>query len=829
MSTTPNCPCEGCSFPEVISNVPGLDTLDYRVGDFTSFRNALLQSLPGELELANWKPTSTSDLALQMIEWWAYLADILTFYNQRIANQNYLRTADLDSSVRNLVSVLGYRPRPGIGATATLAALVSGSKSIVLPQGMSVQSKPGPGSAPQTFELAQAITAQPGGAVSADPDTSGAVLGADGSVLLQGVIGSIKTGDLLLLVEKGWNGSDLNYVVANVLSVQPQLSPRGVKNTRVVLSNSPLPVLTGANPYTASNYRLLRSTQTARLFQYGVDIDLSLVYNPGASGQADLDSVTRLIQPGDLVLFDSLNGQTGGAFQGISAPQPVPPPPPPPSIPTEPVWTFPTWAELGVDLGAIGLDMAAKKQSSPHAPKVAAPAAASPAVPSEMKVIAGGLIDGIDAESSILGDLGSSFGEEFGTGGGTVSVVETLPPAAMYLAAVETYTETIWYADNPANPTAPSSPTTGIPVLHSKITFTPSVSAPAANSLVIRYGWQDIGVLMSPPATSFDGTADLIAVHPPEFSTGEVAALLQDQNGNGDYVSGTVNPATPSELQLSENLPLTAALPLAPSLDPPINVLTNLLPFTRGKAVTNEVLGSGDATQTGQVFKLAKSPLTYLLSAVSTSGNNYTGTLEVWVNGVRWQEQPSFYGQAANAPIFVTREDDDAATWVQFGDGVNGARLPSGVNNVTANYRYGSGANAPAAGTLTVINTSQPGLASIQNPVAAGGGRGPGAFQPDASVCAVVCAHLRPRHLRGRLRSHRRLHAGCHSRQRGVEIRCGRGAHRRHGLRGRRSGGTECRPTGLERRCRPQPSRDCRAGRPRPPHHHHDSRGQPEL
>src|SRR5260370_40285625 len=107
MSTSANCPCEGSSFPEVISNGPGIETLDYRVGDFTSFRNALLQSLPGEVELANWKPSSTSDLALQMIEWWAYLADILTFYNQRIANQDYLPTADLDARVRNLVRVLG--------------------------------------------------------------------------------------------------------------------------------------------------------------------------------------------------------------------------------------------------------------------------------------------------------------------------------------------------------------------------------------------------------------------------------------------------------------------------------------------------------------------------------------------------------------------------------------------------------------------------------------------------------------------------------------------------------------------------------------------------
>src|SRR5262249_52195827 len=49
----------------------------------------------------------------------------------------------------------------------------------------------------------------------------------------------------------------------------------------------------------------------------------------------------------------------------------------------------------------------------------------------------------------------------------------------------------------------------------------------------------------------------------------------------------------------------------------------------------------------------------------------------------------------------------------------------SGVNNVTAAYRYGSGAESPEAGTLTVILKPQPKLKAIRNPVAAGGGADP--------------------------------------------------------------------------------------------------------
>ena len=90
-----------------------------------------------------------------MVEWWAYLADILTFYNERIANESYLDTAILPESVNHLVQLLGYRPRPALGAKVTLAGLLAAGARVpvALPKGMQVQSKPGPGATPQVFEL----------------------------------------------------------------------------------------------------------------------------------------------------------------------------------------------------------------------------------------------------------------------------------------------------------------------------------------------------------------------------------------------------------------------------------------------------------------------------------------------------------------------------------------------------------------------------------------------------------------------------------------------------------------------------------------------------
>jgi predicted phage baseplate assembly protein len=99
--------------------------------------------------------------------------------------------------------------------------------------------------------------------------------------------------------------------------------------------------------------------------------------------------------------------------------------------------------------------------------------------------------------------------------------------------------------------------------------------------------------------------------------------------------------------------------------------------------------------------------------------------VRVWVNDVEWIEVQSFFGQLSNAQVFITHEDDQGKTHVIFGDGEFGARLPTGINNIIASYRYGSGADIPGMGTLTVVLKPQPGLQSIRNPVAVGEGSDP--------------------------------------------------------------------------------------------------------
>ncbi len=642
MNDSPICPCEGFTHPAVLFNPPGRDAIAYRVGTYLTFRRALLQSLANETELTQWRPGVKQDLALQLVEWWAYLADILTFYNERIANESYLRTADLPENVQGLSQILGYRPRPGIGARGVIAALTNHSTTFNLPQGFQIQSKPGPGKKPQIFELDVDRSIEPLDAVTAAPLANPKLL-MGASVLIQGKVTTVKAGDRLLLIEKGWNGSG-NYALVAVQQVQPEKDPAGNTNTRVTFTSTP--ALGNAE---ARQFRLLKSNQSARVWQQPANDGVVI-----QDKQVHLEAIARQIKVGDPILFE---------------------------IPSQPRFTAVT--------------------SMPIA----------------------SVVNFLAEETSLTRTLPIGIG---------VSRKRStpLPQPKAQLVSVSEYTEVIWYANgdraNPALTPKPPLPANVplIPIPHTQLSFTRPLSGnwdAQKTQVIVHYDWQDVGQLIETPAKAFHSAdAKVLPASAIAFETDSktLPILLEDANNQGIAANATAG-SSPPVLQLS-NLAETNL-----ELKSPLRVLLNLLPVSRGQTITNEVIGSGNASLAGQEFSLNKSPLTYLLDPEASSGKDYKSTLRIWVNEIEWREVPSFYGQAADARIFVTREDVEQKTHVLFGDGVNGSRLPTGSNNVVANYRYGSGAAAPEAGTLNVIVKPYPNLKAIRNPVAVGGGAEP--------------------------------------------------------------------------------------------------------
>jgi hypothetical protein len=149
----------------------------------------------------------------------------------------------------------------------------------------------------------------------------------------------------------------------------------------------------------------------------------------------------------------------------------------------------------------------------------------------------------------------------------------------------------------------------------------------------------------------------------------------------------------------------------------------NVIPATHGQTVRDEVLGSGDGSQANQRFRLRQSPLTYT-HAPTVSG--VVTALHVLVNGVEWHAVPSLQWSARDSRNYMVRQDARGNTNVLFGDGVHGARLPSGFEQVTATYRIGLGesGNLPA-GQLNQMQSALPYIEGVNNPVAAEGGLDP--------------------------------------------------------------------------------------------------------
>ena len=146
--------------PEVISNRPGLTTIRYRIGTFSSFRQAMIEAIARKPKLRDeWTARTSDDYGIAVLEMWAYLADILTFYQERIANEAFLSTALLRESVLRLAALLDYEPAPGVAATAHLAFTLEKDKQVQIPVGLRVQSVPGQDERPQKFEIAEAIAA----------------------------------------------------------------------------------------------------------------------------------------------------------------------------------------------------------------------------------------------------------------------------------------------------------------------------------------------------------------------------------------------------------------------------------------------------------------------------------------------------------------------------------------------------------------------------------------------------------------------------------------------------------------------------------------------
>jgi predicted phage baseplate assembly protein len=146
--------------PLALVNRPGQARLRYRVGTYASIRAAMLRRIGSGAGLTRLTARGDDDFAIALLDLWAYVADVLTFYQERYANEAFLHTATQRDSVLRLAAAVAYRPRPSVAAETDLAFTLEAGKAITLPADLRVQSVPArPDDKPQKFETRGTLAA----------------------------------------------------------------------------------------------------------------------------------------------------------------------------------------------------------------------------------------------------------------------------------------------------------------------------------------------------------------------------------------------------------------------------------------------------------------------------------------------------------------------------------------------------------------------------------------------------------------------------------------------------------------------------------------------
>jgi hypothetical protein len=154
-----NCPCPPPIFPPLVNIAPGLSRLPRQVVGFPEYRGAMLAAIRGKPALADWRAREGDDLGVMMLEWAAYIFDVVAFYDARTTEEAYIRTARDLPSARMIAALIGHRPRPAIAARAELAAITDPNTSVTVPRGMQFRSDGFDGNPPQIFEADSGVLA----------------------------------------------------------------------------------------------------------------------------------------------------------------------------------------------------------------------------------------------------------------------------------------------------------------------------------------------------------------------------------------------------------------------------------------------------------------------------------------------------------------------------------------------------------------------------------------------------------------------------------------------------------------------------------------------
>jgi len=673
--------CEGAveSTPAPISNLPGLSSLAYRVGTHARFKQTMLVHFSQHDELRALTTREDDDPTIALVDAWASALDVLTFYQERVANEGYLRTAIEQRSVRELARAIGYELGPGVAADARLAFELETARgapeSALLKVGTKVQSVPGQNELPQVFETVEEIEARPEWnslRARTRADTQPAQVT---ELYVSGTATSLQVGDMILFV-----ATDGSWSVQRLASVQEDAEADATHVTWVDELELTDGLLLGPG---TKDVRVFALRARAALFGHNAP---------------DWKAMPNAVKDA----YEAAP-HTGSDWPGL------------------------TLTGIGGNSDVLYLDAIYAQAVEGRQVVLRAPG----------KDDALFTISGVEEASRTNFTMSarvtrvdlSSQAAEFG---------DHVRDTTVFVQGDELQLAP-WPVTSPvAGDEIPlPGPVTSLPAGRSLV-----VSGKRARAELVHWGWalklqpddgstalpvepHDVFELLG-PFTMVGGNAAWHVV-----TSDGVRGMLPA--GEKDLAPVPAPDDAPLVLELAtigqppSDADQTDTLVLAKSLENAyepgsLTIAANVARATNGES-RSEILGGGDASVPFQRFRLKDGPLTYVQSADATGA---ASSLSVRVNGVLWHEVPALFGRGPRERVYTVRIGDDHTATVEFGDGATGARLPTAADNIRAAYRVGTGlAGQVGAGKLKTPMGAALGVKAVANPMPATGAADP--------------------------------------------------------------------------------------------------------
>ena len=640
---------------------PALTAIPRRWGTFAEFRSAMLADVRRFGALDGWDARDEGDLGRMLIEMWAYVCDVCSFYDETIAHELFVRTARRDVSVRRLLALLGYRRRPAVAAQVRLAVLVSRARSV--PRGTAFRSQAFDDEPPQIYETLEdaAVHYQNNRWIIPRTKRRTLVTGLLSRTWLPPLSRVPHDAPILLYHRTRPDESEVPWV-ARVDRVEEDDGERysrvqfdeparfapgtSVDELTAYVPSRSVPLRTRLSIRVeglVGSTMALRSSSGAPMLGAGAHFEAGAQLVPGrapAVTTLTLPEYVREIREGELVLV--ARGR-------------------------ETRWFRVSDVSEAVDMVDV--------ERGGNLPFVAR------------------MLTRITLDASLNDPRRRGDGPIWNASRDPLVVYHSLRPAGA--------------PDVPGAPDLRDTDDLRIetPVTRRSITrrtLAEAVDAGLAHREVRR--GLPVAIVRAPRVP------DGVPV-PRKF-------LIRDADERGVEVGGRIERGT-------RRFFVDAGDGWDPPLAAAASLYGNTVLASHGETVADEVLGSGDAGVPSQRFKLARKPLTYIASPSAASPNGIRSTVELRVGGILWREVPTFFTAGPLDAVYVVVNDDAGDSFVVGGDGVRGMTFPTGVDNVVATYRVGAGAKSPPAGSITQLVRPTLGLTSVSSPVAPSGGADP--------------------------------------------------------------------------------------------------------